>query len=145
MGTQAGPAVDKVAKFDDVQARFAPLAVLPALALADIFCIFDHYAPWSVVAWGTGMGMILASIWLHGMWRLKQIGRPVVAISLVLLAALIFGAEPFLLLPRTLAFALFMLPTAFGLYLWIKILGGVPSAPPRALLVSEGTSHDAPS
>ena len=112
-----------LARFDDLQAQFAPLVVAPVLLVGDAFCIFDEYAPWAVVSWGAGTAMILFSIGLRGVWRSRLKASPVVAVVAILLAAVVMlVVVPYVQLPSLPGIVLFMVPTLIGLVFWLKIL-----------------------
>ena len=112
-----------MARFDDLQAQFAPLAVAPVLLVGDAFCIFDEYAPWAVVSWGAGTAIILFSIGLRGVWRSRLKASPVVAVAAIVLAAVVMlVVVPYFQLPSLPGLVLFMVPTLIGLVFWLKIL-----------------------
>jgi|GEM_PF-5065974 len=128
------------ARVDDAQAqfgaRFGLWVVAAVFFLADLFCMFDHYAPWSLALWAAAMAIPIASTVLHGLWRLRLRLRPVLAVACLLLGALVFLIKPYLAYlgaPFALMLLIYLVPTGVGITLWDRILNA--PAHPESLRV----------
>lgn len=115
-------AVHLLSHLDDLQVNGAVWVVLPIVVISDLFCTFDHYAAWSLGAWTTAYVLILLSIALHGVWRLGMTSLPLAAMGAVALGAFVFLALPGWRPPAVLGLAMYLVPTAVGLALWVRVL-----------------------
>jgi len=113
----------RLASFDDLQTRFAPWVAIPILFAADLFCAFDHYAPWSVLLWAIGFCIAVASIGIHGLWRRGLRRTPTVAIAGFLCpVAFFFVLGPAIGVPFWIAYPMTIIPLGMASWLWFQIL-----------------------
>ena len=81
-------------KLDDLQNEWAIVAATPVMAASALFCMFDHFAPWSRILAGVVFLILIASVALHGLWRLRSRLAPIAAIVLFIWSGALFVTTP---------------------------------------------------
>lgn len=85
-------------RLDESQTGAVPWLVAEGILEGDLFCTFNHSAPWAGVLFAVTMLVPIGSVLLHGAWRLRLVGRSLVAIATLAVAAFMFMYGPALLL-----------------------------------------------
>ena len=108
-------------RLDNRQTGAAPWLFVAAIGVGDLFCIFDHSAPWAKVLFAGTMALLSASVLLHGAWRLKLTLRSWAAASALMLGAFMFAFGPSMF-PGIGGFLVLIISVAVGLTLWWNII-----------------------
>lgn len=140
-------------RFDDLQNDWAVVAALPIAAASAAFCIFDHFAPWSRVLAGFWLLVLIASIGLHGLWRLQLRLLPLTAMVLLLWSLLVFVTSPLeldllwrtlgplvgpdSLVPGLLTLVIVIVPAGVAMYIYGRVLDRKPIPSRRATVADD--------
>ena len=89
--------------------------------MGDLFCTFNHSAPWAGILFAGTMAVPIASVLLHGAWRLKLLVRPAAAVFALVVAAFMFAFGP-VVLPNKVGLVILVGSVGVGLLLWWAIL-----------------------